>query len=130
MEKSEFLPKLKGCIERVGRLAAEEFYVPNTARYHPVRSEIAALVTLIDVPQVNREAFFNGKVPPDLLLPKGIAELEKMSTYEIAMRLRSHNSAERWADGMLVEPFETGVYLRALELLYQHADTYIITATP
>jgi len=60
-------------------------------------------------------------------LPLNPDALDSMSTTEIYYRLGENIAGENWVDGALVEVFESGVLVRALERLLLGIDDFVLT---
>ncbi|CAN7218084.1 hypothetical protein [Rhizobium sp. LjRoot254] len=115
-------------IQRLSSISGQQFFHEETLQYD---SDCGALDWIggafewdIDHWKLFMAANKPGRGP---WLPPNSDALDSMSTTEIYYRLRENIAGENWVDGALVEAFESGVLVRALERLLLGIDDFILT---
>jgi hypothetical protein len=126
VDRADFLKRAKLVVETLAKLSKADFYDETTDNYHPVRNEIAHLIWSI---QSNIEGFRNflaANPGPERGLPADLTELQTMPLDEVIFRIQGSISTERWIDGVLVEPFERGVLLNAIQRIVENFDAVLL----
>lgn len=113
-------------ITTLSSLKQSEFFDEATCRYHDVEREIGALSRAF---QIDRERLApllaTNPTARACWLPLDPGDLASMDVMEIYWRLGENSADERWVDGALEEPFETGSLATALERLADELDVFI-----
>ena len=115
MGETDWRLRLEAMIATLGHLTPSEFFDEQSLRYHSVERDIAALTRAFEL---DRE-----KLKPVLAttptaracwLPLDPNEIGPMDVMEVYWRLGENRADERFVDGALEEPFETGSLVAAL----------------
>jgi hypothetical protein len=126
-DRREWLARAREASATLQNLPMSPFYDPATGRYHPVVEEIEALVWSLETDIEAFRAFLDRNPQTKAWLPKTAQELDGMAALEIKFRIGENAADERWADGALVEPFQSGVLKAALDRLIADFDTLSLT---
>ncbi len=123
MTERDWRLRLDAMIATMRHLTPREFFNEQTFEYHKVEREIADLTRAFDLDR--------GKLEPVLAtkptgracwLPDNPNDIRHMDVMEVYWRLRENWGDERFVDGALEEPFETGSLLAALVRIRDRLD--------
>ncbi|MGO4449119.1 hypothetical protein AB4Y96_09345 [Phyllobacterium sp. TAF24] len=120
MNRTEFEDRLLSAIEVLKTLSPQQFYDEKYDEYHPVRKEIAILIQSLEIDPAVLAAFLQKHPQNDGWLPENPHELSSMSVIDVHSRLISNVSGDRWVDGALFKPFQSGSLTKALEILFEN----------
>jgi hypothetical protein len=125
---AEWAERVRVLTDQLRGLTSEEFFDENTLRYHPCVQDFSRLLSAVSpvatieeyVPALS--GFLGEHKATKAWLPDAPDMISGMALAEIYFRLKVNQSDERWVDGALVAPFESGSLVAALARLAQHAD--------
>jgi hypothetical protein len=115
MNEAEFIAQLDQDIGELVALSADRPFKDAVPTYYMISTRIQKLLTGRAVKGFTE--FLDRFPQTDGWLPKRPQDLALMQASEIYFRLIAHRSGERWVDNAMVPAFETGTYLRALEIV-------------
>lgn len=115
MDKNYWRHRLGTMIATLQSISPSEFFDEKTLHYHSVEVEIDDLTRAFELDRRRLEPVLaTNPVARACWLPLDPDEVARMDVMEVYWRLRENYADERFIDGALEDPFETGALAAAL----------------
>jgi hypothetical protein len=124
--KAAWSERAGAAISMLKTLSPNEFYDESSRKRHPVYAEISVLAWALETDADSFRRFLTAFPQVRGWLPEEPAALIAMTDEEVLFRLRTNVSGERWVDGALMEPFQSGTLVAAIERLVAGIDRFEI----
>lgn len=129
MDDADWRVRLEIMIATLRTLKPGDFFDERTSRYHSVEREIGALSRAFELDHERLQPILATKPTARACwLPLAPHQLASMDVMEIYWRLGENYADDRWVDGALSGPFETGTLVAALERILSELDTFAATS--
>jgi hypothetical protein len=130
---AEWAERLSSVADDLRGLSPEQFCDADSFRYHPCMDNFSHLLSAA-MPVANIEEYrpalrrFLDRYPGTKgWLPDRPGDLAGMEMMEVYFRVQSNWADERWVDGAMIEPFETGCLLAALDRLVAESGSLFLS---
>lgn len=124
--KAAWSERAGAAISMLKALSPNEFYDESSRKRHPVYAEISVLAWALESDADAYGRFHTSFPQRRGWLPEEPAALIAMTDEEVLFRLRTNVAGERWVDGALMEPFQSGTLVAAIERLVAGIDGFEI----
>jgi hypothetical protein len=115
VDKNYWRHRLETMIATLQSISPSEFFDEQTLHYHGVEVEIDDLTRAFELDRRRLESVLaTNPVARACWLPLDPNEVARMDVMEVYWRLRENYADERFIDGALEDPFETGALAAAL----------------
>jgi hypothetical protein len=116
MDKINWSERIAETISQLKSITSAEFYDEASDRYHPAGQDIDDIISAFEIDLATlQELFTRNLMARQRWLPSDPTEIASMDAKEVLWRLGENSADERWVDGALVDTFESGSLIAALE---------------
>ena len=122
--KAAWSERAGAAVSTLKKLSPNEFYDESTRKRHRVYAEISALAWALETDADAFGRFYTAFPQRRGWLPEEPAALIPLTDEEVLFRLRTNVAGERWVDGALMEPFQSGTLVAAIERLVAGIDGF------